>query len=236
MTAAALVLALVGIGGFWLANRNSDTPGIDTTPAPAGPPSTMQPVPPGTSAPTNPPTMPPGEEARLDCSGGNGSFTRRWQPELSSAGIVYDAVPDWTFSFDGSYWTWLDDHTSLGDVHLDDAKNEAGITIGGLPYAAGFADQATAGERTVECLEGSLSTEERATAGTPVTVETTLGGMKTFHTRVEITDSNPKPLLVDIYVIDAAQGSKWAQVITFQRPDSSAKPLIEKAVASVRHV
>jgi len=163
-------------------------------------------------------------------------FTRRSEPQLQSTGVVYDAVPDWRFSFDPGYWTWMDDHVSLGAIRLDGTDNEAGITLGGIRFENGFADQATAGTLTVACLEGSLSVEEPTRAGAPTTTETTLGGMRTFHTRVEyIGTSTPVPLLVDIYVIDSEQGNKWAQLITFQRPDSEAGPLIDRAVASVRH-
>ncbi|WP_432558954.1 DUF2510 domain-containing protein [Granulicoccus sp. GXG6511] len=229
--AAALVLVLIGVGGFLVTTRNA-APQTAETPRPR----TMQPVPPSGGGATNAPTMPPGEEAELDCSGGNAVFNRRSQPQPQSTGVVYDAVPEWTFSFDPGYWTWMDDHVSLGAIRLDGADNEAGITLGGIRFENGFADQSTAGALTAACLEGTLSVDEPTRAGAPTTTRTTLGGMPTFHTRVEYTGASaPAPLVVDIYVIDAEQGNKWAQLITFQRPGSEAGPLIDRAVASVRH-
>ncbi|MDO5498998.1 MAG: DUF2510 domain-containing protein [Propionibacteriaceae bacterium] len=226
--AAALVL-LLGAGGFWAATRGSTPDPAPTTPGPGGFTTSTQP-----SGPTSP-TM--GAAASLDCSGGNNIYTRTALASYTSTGVTYQGVPDWRFSFSPTYWTWLDDHSSMGDIRLDAADNEAGITLGGIRFDNGFADQSTAGELTLECLEGSLSLEEPTTAGPATTRETELDGMRTFHTRSEFTAASTSvPLVVDVYVIDAGQGNKWAQLITFHRAGSSAQAQIEQAVSTLRHV
>lgn len=231
--AAALVLAVLGVGGFWLTTRGG-TPAV--TPSPAPPPGV--PAPPPTTAPTMPTGEPaPGTDAALNCSGGNNLYSRRTQPSYHSTGITYQAVPDWKFSFAPQYWSWLDDHSSMGAIRLDGGQNEAGITLGGVRFENGFADQSTAGERSLECLEGTLSVEEPTRAGPATTEETTLGGMRTFHTRSEFTSaSTSTPLVVNVYVVDSGQGNKWAQLITFHRAGSSAERPIQTAVDSVRHI
>lgn len=219
--AAALVLGLVAVVGVLVANRG-DRPVVEPTPAPTN---------------AGPPTSTAGTGARLNCSGGNGTFsTRREQPFYTAAGVVYDAVPGWSFSFDPSYWSWLDDHSAMGAIRLDGGDNEAGIALGGIRHENGFADQATAGELSAACLEGTLSVESPTTASTPTTDQITLGGMRTYRTRVEFTDpSAPRPLQATIYVIDSGQPGKWAEIITFARRGSSANALIDKAMATVRH-
>lgn len=197
---------------------------------------TVAPVTPAPVTPAAPaPPTAPGAPTVLNCGGGNGPLTRSKQPTYSAAGVTFDGVPDWGFSYDPVYWTWLDDHSSLGAIRLDNGKNEAGITIGSLRHDLGFADLTTAGEQMVKCLEGTLSVEAPATAGAPTTERTELGGLPAWKTTVEYTaDSSPEPLQVTIYVIDSGQPGKWAQIITFHRPNSEAIPLIDNAMRTVR--
>lgn len=234
--AAAVVLALVALGGILLTRGNGggggptagSSPSIASTPGSA---PTTRSVP--TADENGDPVSPPA----VVCTGGNDSYTRNRMETYTSTGVRYDGVPDWGFSFDRSYWTWLDDYSAMGDISLDGAKNEAGIVLGGVRFDNGFVVQEQVGESIAACLEGTLSVEEKTTAGPVTTEEITLGGMKTYRTRLDYTAaSSDSPLKVSIYVIDSGQPRKWAQIITFHRPGSSAEPLIDRALQSVRHI
>ena len=217
--AVCLIVGLVAVGAVRLLQDRADSTPVPS-PSPSGPVL---------------PSRTPGPSTALSCIDGNDNVTRTHHDTFHSTGVTYDSVPDWKFSFHPDYWTWMDDHSSLGAVRLDGGTNQAGVTLGGVRFDQGFGDQTTAGELTVACLEGTLSVEEPTYAGPPTTRATTLGGMVTYHTHVEFTsDRGGEPLLVDIYVIDADQPTKWAQLITFQQPNSEAQPLIAQAVSSVR--
>lgn len=238
--AAAVVLALVALGGILLSRGGGQagptaSPGF-TAPA-ATSPDTTSPGATSTSGPGSTGSPGPGSTAQADCGGGNNSYTRNRQETYTSTGVRYDGVPDWGFSFDRSYWTWLDDYSAMGNINLDGGKNEAGIVLGGVRFENGFVAQDQVGAAIAACFEGTLSVEEKTTAGPVTTDQTTLGGMKTYRTRLDYTSaSSDSPLRVTIYVIDSGQPRKWAQIITFQRPGSSAEPLIDRAMESVRHI
>ncbi|WP_425310037.1 DUF2510 domain-containing protein [Ammonicoccus fulvus] len=236
--AAAVVLALVALGGIFLTRGNGGGEGPTVSPAPASPGAA---TPGAATTPASAPTAGTGGDPvsppQVTCTGGNDSYTRNRMETYTSTGVRYDGVPDWGFSFDRSYWTWLDDYSAMGDINLDGKKNEAGIVLGGVRFDNGFVVQEQAGALIASCLEGTLSVEEKTTAGPVTTEEMTLGGMKTYRTQLDYTAASADaPLKVSIYVIDSGQPRKWAQIITFHRPGSSAEPLIERALQSVRHI
>lgn len=230
--AAAVVLALVALGGIFLTRGSGGGGGPTAGPSPtSGAAATPGSVP--TADAKGDPISPPA----IHCTGGNDSYTRNRMETYTSTGVRYDGVPGWGFSFDRSYWTWLDDYSAMGDINLDGGKNEAGIVLGGVRFDNGFVVQEQAGASIAACLEGTLSVEEKTTAGPVTTEEITLGGMKTYRTQLDYTSaSSDTPLKVNIYVIDSGQPRKWAQIITFHRPGSSAEPLIARAMESVRHI
>lgn len=188
----------------------------------------------GTSSPAAPSQATANPGVRLNCAGGNNNFFRQEQPIYTSTGVAYTGVAGWGFSYAPSYWTWLDDHTAMGAVNLDGLGNQAGIVIGGIRHEIGFDDQAEAGALSIECLEGTMSSDGPITASDPVTSDRVLGGMPTVHSQSIFTSSSGSALIVDVYVIDSGHPAKWAEIITFSNPGSSAVPLIAQALTTVR--
>lgn len=233
-----LAVAALAVGAFFLLSGNDEepdppTPGESTTAAPVDP--SADPADPSADPSAGPV---PGETFPADvgvCQGGNGAYTRYAHESFYAAGVEYTHPADWEFSFDPSYFTWLDDHSALGAIKLDGADNEAGIVFGGLRQWGEFEDQRSAAAQSMQCLIESLSDEGEVAAEPATVTETTVGGMPAVQAMASVaSDSYPDPLILNVYVIDGGADGSWAELVTFAREGSEAEPILEEAVASVR--
>lgn len=224
------VLLIVALGfGLTALLSTQEPPAIIPSPGETSPAATT-PSPAGDASGTQTPSADVGS-----CHGGNGAFTRYAHESFFAAGVAYAHPVEWEFSFDPSYFTWLDDHSALGAIRLDGADNQAGIVFGSVPKRGGFQDQRSAAIGSIECLVDSLG-EDGDVMAEPVTVgRVTLGGMETLHSSTSLVNlDGAAPLRMDVYVVDGGAGDAWAELITFSREGSSAGAIIGEAVASVR--
>lgn len=231
--AGVLVLAL-GFGAFRLLSGGGEEP-VPPTPA-TGPSQPADPS--GPAQPTTVPSAPVDETFPADvgvCHGGNGAHTRYAQESFYAAGVEYTHPAEWKFSFDPSYFTWLDDHSALGAIRLDGADNEAGIVFGGLRRWGEFEDQTTAAAQSMQCLIEALADEGEVAAGPTTVRDTSVGGLPAVHATASVVSPEyPDALVLDVYVIDGGAAGAWAELVTFAREGSSAVGVLDEAVASVR--
>lgn len=247
---AGLILA-VAIGvGVWFAtgqpnpfgsasptptvSASSDTP----TPSADASPTDIDPSPSSEASPSESQTAPPAsvDPSQISCEGGNAEYTRNEMPTYSAAGIAYDGVADWGFSFDPSYWTFLNDHSAMGAIRIDgDDDTSAGIALGGLPKTTGFATVDQAVESALRCAAANLteSAPEPELQGAGPIEHLELGGMPAAKMSTQIK-GDASTTLLEVYVIDSGLDGQWAALVTFEPPTSSAAPLIDAAIASVR--
>lgn len=219
---AVLVVVAVIIGvALWGTRGESPSP-LPGPSAPAAPSVPAQPS--GAGTPAGP--------ARLRCDNGNGNATNLQAPSYSSTGVRYDAPSNFGFRFSKDYWLWADDFSAFG---VNSGGQEAGIVLGGLSASNGFGDTATAGEKVLSCMAGTLSSDQPTKAEGAKTQPVTIGGMQGHRTTAKlISPSEPKPLLVTITILDSGQPGKLAQLITFVREGNSVAPQVEQAAATLR--
>lgn len=170
---------------------------------PTAPPSPGQ-TPGGNESPGGgqSPGTDPQEPGELNCAGGNQNSTSSQSKIYSAGGLQYEAPEDWGFRFDKSQWTWLDDQAVWGttDVEPKDEGWAAGVALGGVQAANGFADPKSAVTNVIECLSTyGIMNEGGWTANEESAEEVTVEDMKGY--RAEYLFSNGDSGSYDGYAV-----------------------------------
>lgn len=130
---------------------------------------------------------------QLNCAGGNQNAVGGKAPIFSAAGLQYEAVKDWTFRFDKTQWTWLDDQAVWGTTKIEPRDEDwaAGIAIGGVRRANGFTEPKSAAAGLVTCLtqygfmnDGNWKADEEASE------DVTVDGMPGHRTSYLLSDGS----------------------------------------------
>lgn len=128
--ATVLVLALI-LGFIFL-------PGL------LAPPHTPSAPPPPTSSTS---TTPPISTAPLNCAGGNG-ITLPNNTRYQAGGFTLTVPASWTFRYDKSQWTWIDNAANWGTP----VDNSTGVSFGTLAGKNGFHVAQESTKQVAECL------------------------------------------------------------------------------------
>ncbi|GAB3622201.1 hypothetical protein GCM10027418_02830 [Mariniluteicoccus endophyticus] len=223
-------LPLVVALAYGLVNKEDPEP---TSPPPATTTTRPSPRP---SAGTGPDT-PAGTQ--LNCSAGAGQNQRGTSPTRAAAGIQYDAVPGWTWSFSSEMFPWLDEMTAYGDVkRYNNGSLGAGIAIGGMSRKNGFTDPKLAVSQAYECIQryglGADGGYDWPTLG--AVEQTTIGGMPAWRANVSVgVHGASQKIDMMVAVVDSGLGTGYTMVNTFvPDDDAETRAKIDTAMRSMR--
>ncbi len=201
-----------------------DRPSIEASPQPGGESSAD-------------PSARSSAAGEANCLGANGDGQFSPQQTFDTAGVEVHMPEEWTFLFDRTQWTWVDDIVARGTVDLPGTvPRAAGVVVGGLAAENGFTSTEDAVDQVLACME---TTGPWAGLGERSAVHTrrvTVDGMP--GERADLTysywDGTPDDR-VTVLVLDAGEPSSLASVIAFAPADArGVGQQVDDVVAGVR--
>ena len=173
----------------------------------------------------------------MNCLGAKGAGQFAEEQTFDTAGVEVDIPEEWTFLFDRTQWTWVDDIVARGTVDLPGTvPRAAGVVVGGLAAENGFTAPEDAVVQVLACMETTgpwAGLGERSAVRTrPVTIDGMPGE------RADLTysywDGTPDDR-VTVVVLDAGQPATLASVIAFAPSDARGiGRQVDEVVAGVR--
>lgn len=236
----AVLLAVIA-GSIWWVVRDTggETPRPTTPPNPTvsvsaemEPSETVSAQTDPSETVSEPPAVNP--DAEFSCHAGNGEYTRGEMPSYAAGGIAYDGIEGWGFSFDPEYWTFLNDHSAMGDIDIDGVdETSAGIAIGGLPKVGPTTELERAAIEALRCVSFTVNGEYPQWETDPAVETVEIDGMPGARVSAMTTDGEYDTAFT-VYVLDSGLDTQWGTVIAFQSNTDGASDQLEEALGTLR--